>query len=203
MSSPGSMAVDLADVTLAVLAGGEGSRMGRAKALIEVRGQPILAYLLDRFRWPGPTLLVTAPGREHPPGAERFQREVLDEIAGQGPLRGVLTALDASRTEVLFVTTVDMPNVGQDQARWMVEQLGAGRGVMCRHGEQIEPFPLVLRRSTRDQIREMMVGGERSVRALGDSVCTVLAPPWPEGTWTNLNRPQDVSAWREQEERRR
>lgn len=188
--------IELADVTLAVLAGGEGSRMGRPKALLDVNGQPILAWLLDRFRWPGPTLLVTAPGREHPPAAERFDREVFDEIAGQGPLRGVLTALDACRTDLLLVTTVDMPNVGAKQAHWVVAQLGDHAGVMCRRGEQVEPFPLVLRRATRDAIREMMNIGERSVRSLSRSVCTVVSPEWADDVWTNLNHPDDLSIWR-------
>lgn len=188
--------VDLADVTLAVLAGGEGSRMGKSKALLDVNGQPILAWLLDRFRWPGPTLLVTAPGREHPPAAERFDREVLDEVAGQGPLRGVLTALDACRTERLFVTTVDMPNVGPEQARWLLDQLDDHAGVMCRAGNQVEPFPLLLRRTTRDVIRDMMNAGERSVRSLSRSVCTVASPEWSEDVWTNLNHPDDLCIWR-------
>lgn len=188
--------IECADVTLAVLAGGEGSRMGRPKALLDVNGQPILAWLLDRFRWPGPTLLVTAPGREHPPAAQRFDREVPDEIAGEGPLRGVLTALDASRTDLLLVTTVDMPNVGPEQARWLLDQLGGHDGVMCRRGDRVEPFPLVLRRATRDAIREMMNTGERSVRSLSRSTCAVVSPTWSDDAWTNLNYPDDLSTWR-------
>ncbi|MDB5911273.1 MAG: hypothetical protein JWP34_5390, partial [Massilia sp.] len=83
---------DDGDVTLAILAGGEGSRMGKAKGLLRVGpepGQPILGYLLNRLAWRGPTMLVTAPGRDHPPGWEQFDRELIDPEAGGGPLRGV------------------------------------------------------------------------------------------------------------------
>ena len=59
-------------VTLAVLAGGEGSRMGLPKAELAIQDKPLLTFLLDRLKWPGPTLLVTAPGREHPPGFEQI-----------------------------------------------------------------------------------------------------------------------------------
>src|SRR5438552_17571218 len=86
----------LRQCTRAILAGGEGSRMGKPKALLEINGRPILAYLLEQFAWPGPTLLVTAPGREKPPGHELFSREVVDPVAGEGPLRGILTALEGS-----------------------------------------------------------------------------------------------------------
>src|SRR5688572_6459509 len=96
------------DITLAVLAGGAGSRMGRPKGTLEINGRPILAHLLDRIAWPGPTMLVTAPGRENPPGAQRFDFEVSDAVADDGPLRGVHTALRHVRTEMLVVIAVDM-----------------------------------------------------------------------------------------------
>jgi len=35
--------------TLAVLAGGEGRRMGGAKAFLRIAGKPILDYLLDQI----------------------------------------------------------------------------------------------------------------------------------------------------------
>src|SRR4051794_29668278 len=97
------------NITLAILAGGAGSRMGRAKGELRIAGEPILEYLLDRFDWPGPTMLVTAPGREHPTGWARFTREVTDPVSDQGPLRGILTALENATTEVVIVTPVDMP----------------------------------------------------------------------------------------------
>ena len=50
------------DVTLAILAGGEGSRMGYPKAELASHGRAILPVLLECFQWEGPTLLVTAPG---------------------------------------------------------------------------------------------------------------------------------------------
>ena len=84
--------------------------MGRPKAELRIAGRPILEYLLQRWTWDGPTMLVTAPGREHPPGHERFDREVTDPVAGEGPLRGIVTALEnAGDAAVLLVATCDMP----------------------------------------------------------------------------------------------
>ena len=45
---------------------------------------PILHYLLERFSWPGQTMLVTGMGNEHPAGWERFDQEVTDAVADQG-----------------------------------------------------------------------------------------------------------------------
>src|SRR5688572_21426156 len=110
-------------VTLAILAGGEGSRMGMPKAELCLGGRPILKYLLDRMAWDGPTMLVTAPGRERPTGHELFGREFVDPVAGLGPLRGVMTALEQAETDVVIVATVDMPGVGGEQLRWLVKEL--------------------------------------------------------------------------------
>jgi len=170
MARPAS---SLPPVTLAILAGGAGRAWVRPSRDSKLRGQPILDYLLDRFDWPGPTLLVTAPGVEHPPGWQRFSAEVTDRIAGEGPLRGVLTALDNCHTDLLIVrnrgharrapATIRLAHcdacgsAGPDgnpprPARWRV---GAGRA-----------FPCVLRRESHDDIAAQLATARRSVHSL-------------------------------------
>ena len=92
--------------------------MGQPKGLLTLKGQPILDYLLDALAWPGPTLLVTAPGREHPPGWERFDNEAADPESGGGPLRGVLTALESMRHSL----------AGRADRRYAGDSLDALRG---------------------------------------------------------------------------
>jgi molybdopterin-guanine dinucleotide biosynthesis protein A len=189
---------------LAILAGGEGSRMGMPKAMLKVRGKPILQYLCDEIRWPGPTLLVTAPGRERPPACERFDREATDAVAGEGPLRGVLTALESVATPLLVVTTVDMPQIRSEHLRWLVAQLISqptsvlavmtSRAVPKR-GMQTEPFPCAMRPALRDIVRPRLGRGERSVWRLAKDPNVMIVPApasWPPGTWTNLNSPDDL-----------
>ena len=177
--------------------------MGVPKARLAVRGEPMLAYLLDRWRWPGPTVLVTAPGLERPPGAEAFAREVSDPVADEGPLRGVLTALEHAETPTLLVVTCDMPCVTGAQLRWLLDALRARPGVkgaMCRHasdaGTQVEPFPCALSRDALPRVRDEYLRGGRSPMALSrlEGFVTPDAPTdWPAATWTNLNRPTDLA----------
>jgi molybdopterin-guanine dinucleotide biosynthesis protein A len=191
----------LSDCTLAVLAGGQGSRMGRPKGLLTIGGRPILTHLLHRLAWPGPTLLVTAPGRERPPGCEGFDAEAIDPVADEGPLRGVLTALKACRTPLLAVTTVDMPGMGRAQFEWLANQLGdEDRGVMCDRPagdrRQLEPFPLLLRPTAIDVVRERLAQRRRSVHALATEAGFGVRPApaaWADTVWVNLNTPADVA----------
>ncbi|HZZ44984.1 MAG TPA: molybdenum cofactor guanylyltransferase [Tepidisphaeraceae bacterium] len=186
--------------TLAILAGGASSRMGSPKAELNIAGKPILQYLLERFAWTGKTVLITAPGREKPKGWECFDREVVDAVAGEGPLRGILTALEAAH-EMVVVTTVDMPALRGEQLRWLMKQLEsrAEQGMMLRHNGRIEPFPSVYRQQATDVIRERLQSGRAAVHGLAemDQFAAVDAPAdWPEETWVNLNRPGDVEAFR-------
>jgi molybdopterin-guanine dinucleotide biosynthesis protein A len=172
--------------------------MGRPKGELTLDGVPILDRLLDRLAWPGPTLLVTAPGRERPPAWERFDREAVDPVADEGPLRGVLTALARCQTPLLAVTTVDMPNVTRGQFEWLVGQLGeADVGVMCRR-ERVEPFPLLLRTSAVELVRARLDQRRRSVHGLAEAGGIVVRPmpdDWAASVWVNLNTPGDVAGF--------
>ncbi len=174
--------------------------MGGPKGELRVGGIPILACLIDRFQWSGPTLLVTAPGRERPPGCERFDREVTDSTAGEGPLRGVLTALAATDTDVLVVTTCDMPRVEARQLAWLVDALVQRPGaslLMPSHDGQLEPFPLALRRTALPLLSEHFDRGGRamqSIRAIPGAVEVRAPGEWSDDIWTNLNTPADVAA---------
>ncbi len=184
--------------TLAVLAGGLGSRMGRPKGELAVDGVPVLERLLDRLGWPGRTLLVTAPGRERPRGWRRFDAEVVDPVDGQGPLRGIHTALTADGGRIVVVA-VDMPNVTRPQLEWLAAAVGDHLAVMTRSaGGQVEPFPAAFGRAARPVIERHLAAGRRSVHGLSREAGVVVADTpadWPASTWLNLNTPADWAAF--------
>ena len=196
---------DLSKITLAVLAGGAGTRMGMPKAHLRVEGRPILAWLIDQFAWPGPTLLVTSPSTAQPPGSDAFHQQAVDPADGIGPLQGVVTALTHSTTSLTAMVTVDMPHIDRTI---LLDLLGLMRedpsriGIMSRRASDgpIEPVPAIFHRSAFPWIHERLAGGKRSVHGLCDhpSITAVLAPAhWTEQTWLNLNHPADFRAFSE------
>ena len=193
--------------TLAILAGGAGSRMGQPKANLQIDGKPILEYLLDRFRWTGPTLLVTAPGREHPPGCERFTAEAIDPVPDQGPLRGIHTAIEHTKTSTVVITTIDMPAVGPEPFQWLIDRFAKqpdAVALMPRHGEEIEPFPSIFRIAAISLVQGSLAAGRLSVQKLAERPRVVTVEvDWDQSIWTNLNRPADVDAFNQEEPRMR
>jgi molybdopterin-guanine dinucleotide biosynthesis protein A len=196
----------LSTITLAVIAGGMGSRMGGPKALLRVDGQSMAAWLLDQISWPGPTMLGLAPSVPRPPDADQFDQVAVDPVDGLGPLRGILTMLEHATTTVVVAIAVDMPYVRRAQLAWLVDQLVRTPdrlGFMCRamvDGECIvEPFPAALRREGRDAIERRLVAGRRSVHGLCEQdprFASAAAPAgWPTAVWTNLNDREAFTAF--------
>jgi molybdopterin-guanine dinucleotide biosynthesis protein A len=172
-----------------------------------LNGTPILQHVVNTVAWRGPTMLVTAPGFERPPGADLYDREVVDPISDEGPLRGLSTALQHLNTLCVVVMPLDMPALGHHALVWVAEQLLVridAALLMTRRigfdngtdGPRIEPFPIALRAAAIEIVRRRLDEGRRSVHGLADEPGAVVldAPAaWPETVWTNLNRPADVN----------
>jgi molybdenum cofactor guanylyltransferase len=102
-----------------VLAGGQSTRMGRDKALLELNGRPLVAHAIDKLRalglWPRIVgsrndLAVFAP--------------VIPDIHPQaGPLGGIEAALAASDQEQNLFLPVDLFLLPVDFLRWMIERV--------------------------------------------------------------------------------
>jgi len=86
-----------------VLAGGESSRMGSDKALIELNGKALIVHALDILRGAG--LPVTIAGARSDLSA---YAPLLDD-AGLGPLGGICAALASTSAEFAVFLPVDMP----------------------------------------------------------------------------------------------
>jgi molybdopterin-guanine dinucleotide biosynthesis protein A len=182
-------------ITLAVIAGGQGRRMGGPKVLLRVGDQSILAWLLAKLAWPGPTMLVTAPAVREAPGAELFDTHVVDPTDDQGPLRGLQTALEHTSTELTIAIPVDMPNLDREKLQWLAGQLRPEMlGIMCRNGNgDIEPFPCVLRRNAVATVVKRLASGRRSLHGLCEEPwIEAITVDWPPEIWANLNEPKDL-----------
>jgi molybdopterin-guanine dinucleotide biosynthesis protein A len=197
--------MEIEGVTLAIVGGGAGRRMGVPKAWLRFGDESILAWHLKKLQWPGPTMLITTPSTANPPDAELFDRQFVDPVDSAGPLRGVLTALEHSTTPLVVVTAIDMPAVDRRALAWIVASLTArphSLGVMCRAkgdaGNLIEPFPSSFRASAGPAIAKLLNQERRAMQRLcDDPAFLALDPPadWPADLWTNLNEPSQLEAY--------
>lgn len=147
-------------------------------------------------------MLVCAADGRHVEGEERVDVAVRDEVAGEGPLRGVVTAMAVCRTGAMVVAPIDMPGIGARQLAWVVERASEMPDAMCVMMRRmpdcvglIEPFPSFYRSGFEDVARSRLHAGKRAMGGLMEEkgVCVVDAPrEWEERVWANLNCEDDV-----------
>ncbi|MBK5222357.1 MAG: molybdenum cofactor guanylyltransferase [Acidimicrobiia bacterium] len=106
----------------AVLTGGSSRRMGRDKALLPVRGQPLALTVADALRRAGAEPVLCVGGDEAALVALGL-RTIPDLHPGEGPVGGLITALSAVESEVVVVLAVDLPGADPDAVCGVVSAL--------------------------------------------------------------------------------
>ena len=189
-----------------ILAGGDGRRMGGMKPFVPYRGRPLIAHAVARL---GPqvdrlAINVGRPGTALAARLTAFGEEqglplVADdpELAGLGPLSGVLAGLAALPAEAVLVTLpCDMPEVPLDLAARLLRRLRE-TGAPAVHAAGRRPYPLcaawttpLLPRLTAALSAARAEGGLRVMRFLADAgAATLPIPPGEEPAFLNLNEP--------------
>ncbi|NDY95638.1 molybdenum cofactor guanylyltransferase MobA [Wenzhouxiangella limi] len=115
------------NITLAILAGGMGRRMGGVdKGLVEVLGRPMIAWTLDAVRPQAGHLLINA-NRSQADYASFGLPVIGDRHEGfQGPLAGLHAVLEAAATPYVAIVPCDTPRLPRDLvarlARALIEE---------------------------------------------------------------------------------
>src|SRR5688572_29037489 len=146
------------DLTGFVLAGGKSARMGRDKALLDWHGRTLLQHMIDLISTVASPVFVA--GRELLP----------DGMPDRGPMAGIATALETSKTEAILVVAVDLPLLTEEFLKYFKyqAQLFEGPLVACRITSGF-PLSFILRRSLLPEIRKRITAGDLSIHSLIES----------------------------------
>jgi molybdopterin-guanine dinucleotide biosynthesis protein A len=199
------------DAALVFNAGGGSRRMGRNKALLPVPpgNLPLLAYLVKKLAplMPEQTLVVyNEPDLPKSSGLANEVIFVADKWGSNGPLGGILTALEQCRGWIL-VLACDLPFVSIDviQLLWSVaEQQGENCDVVLPRVEgRVQPMYALYHVRCYPYLEEALEAGVRRVQDAINQVrvCIVdeteLRRVDPELlSFTNVNTPQEWEAAR-------
>lgn len=101
-----------------ILAGGQSTRMGRDKALLEFRGRPLVERALENLRRLGFSPSIAG----NRPDLARYAPVIPDNYPGSGPLAGIEASLAASGDDLNLFLPVDLPLLPVEFLRWMVSR---------------------------------------------------------------------------------
>jgi molybdopterin-guanine dinucleotide biosynthesis protein A len=104
------------DLSAAILAGGQGSRVGgQDKGLLPLAGKPLVAWIAERLREQVGTVFICA--NRNADRYAQYGRVLTDALPGfRGPLAGIAAAFAVCTTRWLLTVPVDSPCPPQDLA---------------------------------------------------------------------------------------
>ena len=185
----------MSDLTIAILAGGSSRRMGQDKASLVINDETLLERTVRVALTTNKPVLVV--GRAEPENWFYESVEfIVDDYPECGPLGGLVTALRRTTSAVLLLAC-DMPNMSKEVLDWLIESLqhdGDRHGLICQHGEQLEPLFSIYSYSSLSLALDSLKQSVYSMRnfiAEGQFSYTII-PTEHVRALHNVNTPQDL-----------
>jgi len=195
MSAPATY--DIADVTAAILAGGEGARVGgQDKGLLPLAGENLIARASNAMRAQAGTLLICANRHEQVYAA--FGAVVGDALPGyRGPLAGIAAALATCTTPWLLTVPVDCPGPPVELgSRLLASAITSGTSLAVAHdGERAQPLFALYRRELAESCSDALVRDLPVWRWQRDAGAAIADFSDCAASFVNLNTPEEFRAW--------
>ncbi|HXN29086.1 MAG TPA: molybdenum cofactor guanylyltransferase [Candidatus Acidoferrales bacterium] len=186
-----------------ILAGGESSRMGVDKGLLEIAGVPMIARAarLVESVVGSPVVVVGTPEKYRGLGLPA----IADDWPGCGPLGGIATALRASDAEWNLIVACDLPYLTRtwleyllQRARDSAEEAVVARNLTPANRRGAEPLCAMYQKGSEPELRRAL---ERGVRKVTDGLAELRVEMIEPAKWKgfdsdgllfkNVNTPAD------------
>ena len=190
--------------SVAIIAGGQSSRMGRDKSFVDLAGKPVIEHVLERVEDLGQTETILISNRmaaySHL-GLPMFS----DVLPNKGSLGGIYTAIYRSQQPHTLVVACDMPLLNTGLLHYMVSLADQETDVIV---PTVEGYPqglhAIYSKACLDPIRQRLeadrlkvIGfyGDVQVRYIDEAE---YQPIDPRGlSFFNVNTPQDLEEARQ------
>jgi molybdopterin-guanine dinucleotide biosynthesis protein A len=178
-----------------VLAGGASRRMGRDKATVEVGGTAMAARVAGALAGAG-TGPVSVVGGEPSTATLAGASYLADRWPGEGPLGGLVTALDSCAAPVAVVVACDLPSLDATSVERLLGTLDAHPGAAAAvavNGQRHWTCAAWRVGAALPALAASFAAGERAIQHAATGLDVQEVPLAPEVVH-NVNRPEDLRA---------
>jgi molybdopterin-guanine dinucleotide biosynthesis protein A len=168
------------EVSVAILAGGQSSRMGKDKSRLDLDGRPLLAH-------------VRAPARELGLPVRVIRRDLVPPC---GPLSGIYTALCSSKAEMELFLACDMPFVTAELLDRVIQSIRLLDVASFVSVSGVVGFPFLIRSVAAPIVLRQIERRALSLQSLAETLRArrVVVRRFERVALLNLNTPGDFVA---------
>ena len=119
-------------VTVVILAGGQSKRMQvQNKATVLFEGKPLITHVIDRMKTQAKHIVINTHRNQK--DFEIFHLPLIDDILDiqEGPLLGILTSLQAIKTDWIQFVPCDTPNLPSDLITILMKEVEAEKTLVA------------------------------------------------------------------------
>ena len=183
------------DVLGAILAGGKSSRMGMEKALLPLKGRPMIQYVVDTLSSRFSEVVIVGGGKDK---YSFLELEVVPDVfEGCGPLGGIQAALNRARPLSVFVLSCDTPFIPVELIEYLLSFKSAAPTTIAISNGVLQPLCGLYDSTALGAIEHDLQEGKYSVLKTIlniDHTAVPITPDLPFFTpqmFWNVNRPED------------
>ncbi len=175
-----------------VLAGGKSSRMGTDKGLVDLKGEPMVSYVLRALKETKLPAKIIANNSEY----EKFGIQVCtDVVEEKGPMGGLLTALNNTEAEVVLLISCDMPFVTAEAIKQLLKAVDDDHITAALVKDKINPlfaaYPVHLKTIVEDAITSGALKMTDFILKNPHTLVPSIAQEMP-GCFRNINNEQEL-----------
>lgn len=186
------------DITVVILAGGKGRRMGgKDKGLVTFKSSELIRHVIDAISQQTGKIIINA-NRNLDQYRSFGYPVVEDTLSGfQGPLSGFLAAMSFVDTRYILTLPCDGPVVTDDYLTSMLQVLNDSGSdlVVASDGHRMQPVYALIPVSLQQDLEQFLQAGERKIDLwYARHRVTQAVFPAALGFFTNINTPEELSS---------
>ncbi|MGV6857944.1 MAG: molybdenum cofactor guanylyltransferase MobA [bacterium] len=184
------------DITAVILAGGRGSRMGgQDKGWIKLDETPLIKHIVQAITPQVGSIIISA--NRHLDRYATFGYPVVgDTLVGfQGPLAGVLAAMEQAHTPYILTLPCDAPGVPPSLASRLGAAAGGSHVAVAHDGQHLQAVYALIPVALAPDLRQYLHRGERKMRQwLSSRGMQLVDFSDSAHAFRNINTPEDLAA---------
>lgn len=150
------------DITGIILAGGKSSRMGTDKGFLKLNNKPFVQYSIEALKALVSEIIIVSDNSDYDVfGLKR----ITDEIKEAGPVSGIYSGLEASKTDYNLILSCDIPLITSEVLKKLINAIdGTSEIIQAESNGKTMPLIALYKRCVKDRFKNFLKQDERRLR---------------------------------------